>query len=61
MTKATKITKKEYENILNDNTKKLTVKRIKKGLEVKECVFEGTNVIAERIITSNGVEYFKYF
>lgn len=58
--KAIKITKKEYENILYDNTRKLTVKKTKVGMKFKESVFSGTDVVAERIVTADGVEYFKY-
>ena len=60
MSKEIKITKKEYEDILHDNTRKLTVKKSKVGLKFKETVFDGVTAVAERVITSNGVEYFKY-
>ena len=58
--KQIKITKQEYLDILNDNTKKLTVKKVKQGLKFKEVIFSGVDVVAERVVTTDGVEYFKY-
>lgn len=58
--KQIKITKQEYLDILNDNSKKLVVKKVKQGLKFKEVIFSGVDVVAERVVTVDGVEYFKY-
>lgn len=58
--KQIKITKQEYLDILNDNSKKLVVKKVKQGLKFKEVIFSGVDVVAERVVTTDGVEYFKY-
>jgi len=44
--KQIKITKQEYLDILN--------------LKFKEVIFSGVDVVAERVVTADGVEYFKY-
>ena len=49
MSKEIKITKKEYEDILYDNTRKLTVKKSNVGLKFKETVFDGVTAVAERV------------
>ncbi len=58
--KQIKITKQEYLDILNDNSRKLAVKKVKQGLKFKEVIFSGVDVVAERVVTADGVEYFKY-
>ena len=40
--------------------KKLVVKKVKQGLKFKEVIFSGVDVVAERVVTADGVEYFKY-
>lgn len=54
-----KATNKEtYLNVLFDNSRALKVVKSKVGLRFKETVFEGLEVVAERIITPKGVKYF---
>lgn len=51
------INKAEYLNIVNNPNLNIVVKKVKKGNSFIETVFNGVEVVAQRIITATGVTY----
>lgn len=54
------IDKSRYEDIIFDNTRKLTAKKSRQGTKFREVIFSGVDVVAERVITPKGVTYYEY-